>query len=1425
MAAEQNQELHAKELEASENTKYSIIALLSRLGASKEKTTLESRKDLWKKYQSDIRKDSNIPEKYTGSSGQNLAMLKYIKDRIKGGEIFDANSYEFSAIEEKREEIKDKGTEERIDLKAEVEKTKWEEMKESGEKRDDRYLTSIKKDLELFEPKYETASEMKADLYDTAHIDGEITEKWAKSPDNAHWIHINAMGRDEAYKRLSEMRLGLDDLKKIIKGNEVSMEDLSKQAGYKDVEEMTDKYNDYQLSCGEYMSWAKEYAHFAKKVEELKKAGADTAEIARNEQYMRSAKSEVEHYRPQMEKDRPGFEKLMTTIKSGKKLIEVLNSKERFFYNKQQDTVETEAPLNPETQKTLDVLSNIFARDSKGPSIENPDDDSKRVMTMLELSKNVFTKDTGYFERHSSFGAAYDDIESRVLDITSSDKTRENLATQLNRYIELALIKAGKTGELSKHKVTAEMIQSGKIDSNLQSIIRIGYIVDLHNTYAIEKARRLELAQEYSKNPQIVELLKQFKQKHPELTEQELRRMGRKIDSRLQAGILLGATEKNGSYGPAAGGFVSFDVGNGYSLSVGLAGILDAETREPIANIVNLGASKKIEITKDTKVTFGLGLSVAPGLGVGTSAVIESPISDTWDMQLGGGIGLDALRLQVGVGGVVGLHKNVERTYENNLEEKYQKAGIADIEKAKNTYEAAMKHPILGKQISETLAVIEREMKTKGQTLSEEYKKTIALEIYDTIRDDIDAQTIADLDPGLITGGGVMISTSILPVVPYITINLGKKVQVIRLLDAASSEVSDEEIKKQLDADLSKNPQATYIDLGKSGRVVMDKDGRNDILMDQTTKFEAAEGNNLELLNKAIGKARVRFEQTKEGILKMHIEGSRNANINVHLDPQLSNTQLIHDAKDFYLNFDLKQNLLVTRKEVRYPFMKEGAYREISIYIKKDAVSETTLEGTEAAFLEKNIGKAIQEVGFKSKLKAGENNILDYQEFLNLQNQGRIDKFEIPSQKAYKDALDKLLKNPIAREQLDAKQEKSRGDLEALTKEFYDGGTKHRALLKKLTTEYNPKLEVDYDKVVDDFENFLKDKKEKPLSPLERTFFRNILVELTFRDVTDRSPKARQALLKHDAEWIKKTFMEYLDTTSYKGNKEAIATIVMEHITKTTFDKDEWKATDPNTTGDLFVSMVGTQHIIGARRSNDYDGSRFKLINSKSFDVRSEGPDGQVARAMLEIISPLDRTSPQAFLRSPLSLKLSKIIPFAFKPEDVDLYLNILNGVNPQSDAKHAEFYGKYVALVEKVRDYEQNSGEKSMDLGAEFGNVRIDLDVSTTVGLFEKCQNFTMMGKENLHFTVPNEHPVFGGAIGETHARVESALQARFRELGIAFGIPTGIGEKVIGPEEPTTSPETTGQVHVEVGDGVRNGQTQTAPQSGGNIDTNANF
>ena len=1363
MGAEKSADLNRSQVETADKTKYSIIALLSRLGASKEKTTLESRKDLWSKYQEEIRKGTDVDEKYSGKAEQNIAMLKYLKGRIKGGEVFDVETLEFKKTavvletakqtQELRKEIEGgKGKEqatapmnEERGLEAEevaMRKAKRQEQAiiDSGNTRDADYERAIQKEQELFDPTKEASNPetMKQELSKKASIDDEISSEWLKSSSNTNWKNINTPGRDTVEKNLQNIGMNIADLKASFQGKEISADALFAKIGYKSVNGATKIY------------------------ETLKK---------------------------DMEKNRVALEKLASTMRSVKKIIETIDNKDIFYYKKHTERKEQEEKLDPETEKILAVLDAVFPKTAKGP------------VTMEEIQDGKVTKDTSEFERTSSYAAAYFRIKEEIVDDAGSDKTRENLVAKLNTYIELSLIKAGKREDMGKSAVTAEMIKSGKLEKNTIELIRAGYIAE----------RKLEASKEkatirYSESPEINALLKDFKNKK-NLSDEQLIKMGKRIEQKFHGGIGVGFEEVDGTLKATLGAGGDVDLGGGYFFR---AGVSVGET-----NGLVLEGGKRWKLPKGASVSLSGGIFATTDGKIGPVADInlQLPVTETLDLSIGAGVGVDVLTLRAGVGGSIGIRTNAERALEKSLREKYEKTGIAQIEKSDDKYKALMEHPVLGKQIRGLLEIAERDMKAQGKTLDEAYKAAIVMEIYESIKHDIDTKNTADFDLPPITGFGVAFTLVPPFIIPHITFSIGKSTKVLRLVEASDAKIDDANVKKQLEAAI-RGDRKRVINLGRSGRITMNEKGEETVTPDASAKFNGSNTVAYEDLNDVLKKVNIKLIP-ENSVYRISIgKQGGPANIKVFLDPSLKDTALIHNGNDFFLNTNLKESLFITRKEQHYPFEKNGAYNDISIYISKDTVSQTALENTSEAYLEKNIGMAIEEVGKKSKLDA--NQILDYNTFTKLQAEGKIPKFEIRSRKDFDEAAAKVQE----------KNEKPRDNIEVLVKEWYENGDKkHQTYLKKLTTEYNRGLQVDYGKVFEDFESFLAKKGDAnpKLSEADRSAARNYLIVNTFRDFSEKTVIERKKALEKESPWIKQMIMEYIENTTYKNYKGEIADTIMKHIKTTTFSEAEWKAIDAKETGNLFVSMVGTQHIHGARRSNNYAGLGYRLINPKEFDIHSPDPaEARAARALIEVISPLDRSSAANFLRSPISLKMAGIIPYAFKPEDKELYNDIKKSGNPDIDVAHQTFYKKFVAMIEKVREYEQDSGAKSVNLGPEYNDIVVKFDIKTNIGLFEKCQNFTMIGKETFEYFDANGQ-IFASAQASRDVTVREGMRTEVNELTIGAGFgkrTTGVGEK---PKEakPETAHEVAPQVKVEVGDGRQNGQSQAAPQSGGSIDT----
>lgn len=1361
-----------------DKTKYSIVLFLKRLGALPKESSFTTRSKLWAKYEGEIKKDPDgkvtAKEKYTGSAEQNTDMMNYIKNRMRNQkEIFDVGTQEFTPVQRKKEVVKEAAKDERTVLRKKV-----DTMKDESDKRDAAYLKSIEKDLELFEPKYEGPKEFKEDLGQKVTIEATVYEKWGKSKDNANWININGTGRNAVEKNLAAMGVGINDLKASMKGPEVSLESIFQKVGYKDIAEMMQKYAEFTGagSYGDYLGWGRDYSDTAKKIEKLKAEKGDPKAIAREEEHLKAAKDEVDRARPKAEKDRPETERLMNAIKNGRKMMKVLGDKDQFFYNEQQASKKEKEVMDPENQKTLDFVNSIFPRNENGG------------IKIEELSKNAATEENGngkvapagaMFERETSYAAAYEAIEEKILD-KDPKKTLGNAVKLMNEYMKLALIKNGKGNEFSHYEIGVEQILDigkgnfSKVLLGRTSLIQMGYIENLRLQQAGEKAEKQEIIE----HKMTKDILAQYRKEHPEATDEEIRTITQKVDQQFAVGISL---DGKGAFAVQLTDKVWFGVQAG----------LDGSG--------NIGITCKLLEGKvgDTK------LELSGGGGFGTSGIgVFIGVKATrgigkWDASVGVGVGagLKDGTLHFGVGGVVSFEQNIDRAYNAELEEKYKKAGISDIEKAADKYEAIVKHPEFGKRILETITEIEKE---KGTKLSDTYKRTIALEIYKSIKEDIQSKTTEEFDPGWFNGGGIAVSFVPPFLMPYITINFGKKVRVLRLIDMKSGEIPDEKIRAQLEEDLMKASGKEYVNIGAKGKIEMNEKGERTMSINREFKG----GGTVEALNKDMKGAKVEFMKTADGMLQMNIKNAKNANIRVHLDPQLENAHLIHDEENFFLNVNLEQNLIITRKDYHYPYLKDGANHHVDIYIKKDLAGERVIEGTEEALLEKNLGYAIKEAGLKSKI--GGNNIVDYATFKKMQAEGKIQKFKIQTKEEYEKRMEAL--GYTVDKTPEGTIEKPRDDIKDLTEEYMAKlSQKERKDLKRETTEYNPSLTTNYTKVIENFEKFLTKKGLPKLNTAERDIFRNRLIELTFRDVTKKTPAERKELLKHDMAWMRKIFMRFMGPGN-EAQKNIIADAVMSHLAKTTFADSEKQKITPEILGDSFVSMVGTQKIVGARRSENYSGDAYSLINPKEFKATSsDAGERAAAKALLEITSPFNTKTAREFLRSTFALKLAPITEKILDDKELAIYNDLRTGkATPDTSPEHNALYKKYVKMATIVREAEK-AGKSEVNLGPDFNNIMVQMDVSTSVGLFERCQNFTITGKENFTTT----GGIHGGGGGEAHIKVTPELESSVNQIKVGVGIP----EKTIRKIGGGGNNESTGQVQSTTGDGSGGNNPGGAP------------
>lgn len=1043
-----------------------------------------------------------------------------------------------------------------------------------------------------------------------------------------------------------------------------------------------------------------------------------------------------------------------------------------------------------------------------------------RPLEIQDMDGNTRTLHTNDFEKVSSGEAAFIHTLDKIRNNAKSPgKLVENTCKVLNRYLKFGLINAKKEGEFESLRLKLENNDLQKpISETVKELIRYGFVIE---QLLDARKERVELERKFSELPQVQKLGEQLKEAHPSFTNKQIQDICKRVEQRLRAGIALGMTyNAEGKMGGIFGGAANIDLGDGLTLQLGISGLESPEGRKGID--VGAGVSYTLKPSIDSSYTISLGGSFA---GFGVRQSVSVPIGKEWNINIGTAAGANYTFMHFLVGGDIGFSWNAQRALESNLQKRYSELGLDTIESAPNKYEAILKHKTLGPAVEKMFAAYEEGRKAEIEPLSGDFKKELALAYYDFMKRSVDDGTIQNLDQPPIPAFGIAAGIGAgIPVIPYFTISLGKKVEVIRVVDKRSMEYPDAAIKDKL-LEQFKKFSVDYKTVAETGRLALDKEGNPKIVRKGTKQFTFDGFDTLQNINRAYESLDIEFQRTGEGLLKMGIKGVENSNIKIHLDPKLKETFLVHDKNNFYLSLAKSQNLIITRRDFRYPFRREGAVKETEIFIKASFVSDETIRAKANTMLSKyRENKYTEEYGERGEKK--NNNIITYEEYQKIRKEGKIEGFEVkgfevmdttPYQRAYQ----KINEATSAQE----KESSIRKNLAELAEKFYrKGGGEGRRKIRIMMTEYGKNAKPDTKKLLDNVEEFLKKEGKPPLTDdLERTMFVQILLELSIRDIKG-TPEQKHSIIERDIKrFLRKDLIEMFQQTSYKAEAAKLAEAVLSHYKTTTFRKDETTAEiSPDTTGNLFLTMVRGMNVHGARRSLDYKNEAYKLLNPKEF--RLDSPDEterKVASALLELQSPLnEKASAQKFLNSSLSVEIAKFAPFFLGPQRAELLAKMYTEkIDPTASSEYKETFEAFKKFVLQVREAEKK-GEKAIKFGSEFGEVMLFLeDVKIVSGAFQKCGNLTMVARENFRISLPRH--LYLGAKGERTVEVTAQNIAKFSELAILlpfikFETVARPPEKPGKPGEPRPEAGPGGAVTGEAGK-PEGGVSEAVPTGGG--------
>lgn len=1200
-----------------------------------------------------------------------------------------------------------------------VKEKKVEQVKEAGRLRtmDKRIQREVQKHKFLSSEIIETLEKTEVQL------DEDVVEYWVNANDNSNWINIDPKGRDGVMTVLKNPPFGWS----ANKFRECIQDGRNHFLTFDDVVDTNG------LNFGD----AKEVI---KKYKDLAAAGKETKELKKYEEVLFRCHQLLQAVSP----DKFYYNPVRRTPKPPEAREYRLDDKVEV-----QEALKKAGPR----KKILIQLDYLFDKNDRGPKL------SDKPIQVVDFDENTYTVDTTDFARYTSGKAAYIHTRDTIFQEGNIEtKYREKAFDTLNTYLHLALVNEEKGNLYDRFKLTT---LDHVISDEAKEYIRKGYVL----YKALETAKEsAEQEKNYSSMPQLQELGEQIEERFPDMPKSEIRNMIARAERQLHLGIIMGPTFTNkGGIGGMGGLTGSIDLGKGVSLDLTVAGLQRSKGAAP-EGAVGGGLSYMLKPTPDTSIKFSLSGMQAFNKHGGTAAFggpsidVTFPISGSWDMTTGIGVYAGttseaATVMQFMVGGKIGFSWNPERLAKREVDNALEKYGFEKIESSPNRYAEIMQNPHLAPKVEKFFALYNDLLKKNDiEPLTEGHKRAVAIETYEFIRQNVINGVITNIDAPFFQDVGVTFPiygvSTIIPLIPFFSITINEETRIIRIVHKDTEKVSDHAFKEALNKELDEQ-KTSYVSVADEGKFALDKDGNPRIIFDKEARYKSGESLHISAMNEAFNDIGLEFSSAKQGLTRVDVKGAEDANLKVHFDGNFENTYLVYGQDNFYLAIPQNQNLIITRKDLKYGFENDGAVKEIELVIKTSPVSNDVVKAESHGMLRKTVDSDYYESGTKGKTE--HNKILSYNQYVADKIHNRIQSPDVYDSGQYKEAAEAM------EDAIGAKVEKEtpiRKNLGSLVEKFYGKSSQKHKEIKHLLTEKG--TGKNYDQILDKVDTFLEKNGEDKLHPLERLVFLNKLIEITFRDVTDKK-RGKEKLRSEIDGFTKKMLVRLFQNTSEKAHAAGMAKFVAEAMKKKVDHLHHEQVTiDQGTVGSMFLSIVGTQGVTGVRRSLNYEGDTYKLLGAMRFSpTSSDKMEARVARATLELLSPLKtKVSAQEFINQPLALKVAKVVPVIFSKEETlalaSIYKNKIQKPNEISSL-YNRTYKKFRKLVTKVRSAELG-GFDSLQLGPEFNNALIMIDTRVFGGLFEKCENYTMVGRETI--AVPAE-AVLAGAKKEKNVKI----------------------------------------------------------------------
>lgn len=951
---------------------------------------------------------------------------------------------------------------------------------------------------------------------------------------------------------------------------------------------------------------------------------------------------------------------------------------------------------------------------------------------------------------------------------------------------------------------------------NILALIKMGRIFNIL-TNQDEKLEEKENALKLPEDPAIKNIIEAIiasrkKEGEPDLTQDDVN----KIEHACVFGIGM-AVGTSGETGGAGIG-KSFDLGDGWSIAIG-AGL--GAKNGGLAGTAGVSASKTFTLSKNSKTQLTVGVDAGyPYIGgrVGISFAISEKAS-TATTAVGGFI---PGGFYAGVG--ISFQHEPEWERQDASKEKMIKIGYDLIDKMikENRHEDEIATSIM------LLSDVGKDFANLKQKYN--LPNSAVIELYKNQRQQTESATTKEMQIGAggMGGGLGIVWVQAGPIgtpVPnlYIDIPMGSgKVCIFRTtnpesrnLDRKSQEEADKKILEQMRERYgNKEISLMETEIENEGQFIYDSESGQAAFLKEKgsmdlTGYDLTKYNQFNQLNTKLNEIGINLVPDKKTKLTRIEVPSAHGNVKFLIDPEIKE-QLILRNGEVYMSMGDNTDLIFQKEDFSYPYKYQGATTLSIITIKRNPTRTRDEIETESPTV------IYQRPGYQAEIRKGKSSISissgeetvpsirTYEEYqskdIDPSQLREAEKAEQMNQNYEKflDLAGVVKERETARENLDVKKF---GD-EFLNKNM----EKYKQLSTRLVNDFHDvKKTQERNNELNDLINSFALNYElaggEKLGSLRNLEMQRVLTYLMTKSFMKIPEKNKERIFKHNLEKFGRKYLSEFfaeASTNLKKSNPAIeirtsadlmAQYVIDDLKKVDVKNPE-KAKGLEKMG--LLSLVGTDGVKGIRGTPLYDpemaSSMLQLTNYKAGSANRIESD--IGKVLIEITSPLDTTSAEKFMKSPLAVKmLAHPGTFLILGSDDAMKVAECFNKNTVSEANKTAFE-KFQRIVLAIRAA-QYSGRNIIDSrtsGINSGDLpegyKISVNPTTSVGIYEHCYNPTIAFDEGIAIFIPKTNAY--ATKTQVHTRVDADSRIKYNTFRL--GIAVAIEPKPDKPEEPQT-------------------------------------